>query len=109
MHEHEVDESGRVVRTIVTREPEWDADQRAWMLGLAMREAEECNRCGGDLTETLDYEKWNWVPQPPAVCLRCLALNKDQEKYAKHPERAGMIYHVAKVPRKQRKPRRRKG
>lgn len=94
---------------MVTRESDWDADARAWALGLALREADECQRCGGDLHETLDYDAWKWEPQPPAVCLRCLALTTDREKYAKHPERAGMIHLVAKKPRPPKKPKPKRG
>lgn len=78
------------------------------MLGLALREDSECGRCGGDLHETLDYG-WKWQPQPPLVCLRCLALAEDRRQYTKHPHRDGMIHRVVKTPRPQPKTRKRKG
>lgn len=81
----------------MTREPEWDADERAWMLGLSQREDAECGRCGGDLHETTDAETWRWDPQPPVVCLRCVALAAQEEAYKEHHERAGLIYQVRKV------------
>lgn len=71
-----------------------------------MREAAECNRCGGDLAETLDYD-FKWTPQPPLVCLRCVALDEDAKKHAKHPMQAGMIHQVAKTLRPKPKPRKR--
>lgn len=89
------------------REPEWDEQSRTWALALAMREAGECRRCGGDLAETLDYD-FKWVPEPPAVCLRCAALQDDEKKQAKHPQHAAMIHRVRKVPRPKPKPRRRR-
>lgn len=107
VHEHEYDETGRLIRTVVVRESEWDDDERAWMLGLALREDGECQRCGGDLHETLDYD-YKWEPQPPLVCLRCLALAGDRQQYAKHPDRAGMIHRVTKMTRPQPKNRKRR-
>ena len=108
VHEHIYDDqNGRLIRTVVTREPEWDADERAWMLGLAMREASECRRCGGDLAVTTDWA-WRWQPQPPIVCLRCLALHHDERAHKDHPQRPGMIHRVTKTPRPQPKKRNRK-
>jgi hypothetical protein len=46
VHEHEYDDQGRIVRTVVTREPEWDDDSRAEMLALAEYEAGMCSGCG---------------------------------------------------------------
>jgi len=44
-HTHHYDDEGRLVRTIVTREPEWDDVERAKMLDLADYEATLCG-CG---------------------------------------------------------------
>lgn len=100
VHDHEYDETGRLIRTVVTREPEWDEDQRLWMLGLTLREASECHRCGGSLHETTDYQ-WKWQPSPPTVCFRCVALAASAHEYDKHPQRAGLIHHVTKTQRPQ--------
>lgn len=91
----------------MTRESEWNDEERAWMLGLALREAAECRRCGGDLAETLDYA-WTWRPQPPLVCLRCVALQAAEQSSGKHPHAAAMIHRVEKAPRPQRKRKRRR-
>ena len=51
-----------MVRTIVTRDPEWDETERAWMLSLeAVRQreqAERCPACGGpkELCQSPDAE-----------------------------------------------------
>lgn len=104
-HEH-YDVAGNLTgRTVVTRHSDWGADGRAWALGLAAREAAECRKCGGDLNETTDYEAWRWLPQPPVVCLRCVALAEDERKHKDHVQRAGMIHRVAKAPRPKRKPK----
>lgn len=44
-HRHVYDEAGRLVRTTVTRESEWDDMERAKMLALADYEANLCD-CG---------------------------------------------------------------
>lgn len=77
------------------------------MLGLALREASECRRCGGDLGLTTDWQ-WKWVPQPPIVCLRCVALHVDEHDHRDHPQRSGMIHRVTKVPRPTPKKRKRR-
>jgi hypothetical protein len=105
IHEHEYDESGRLARTVVVREVEWDDEERGWLLALAEREAAECRRCGGDLIETT---KWSnrYVPQAPLVCLRCLALHQAEESHRKHPHAAGMIHRVERTERRGPKPTR---
>ena len=40
------------MRTVVTREVEWDDDERANMQALVLFEADRCDGCGGSLTET---------------------------------------------------------
>lgn len=44
-HEHVYDDAGRMVRTVVTRESEWDDTERAKMEGLALYESQIC-ACG---------------------------------------------------------------
>jgi hypothetical protein len=94
VHEHQY-EDGRLIRTVVTRESEWDEDERAWMLGLALREAAECHRCGGVLAETTDYD-FRWIPTPPTVCLKCVALRADEEAHsnADPPRHEGCPAHT---------------
>jgi hypothetical protein len=74
-------------------------------LGLALREAGECRRCGGDLAETTDYD-YSWKPAPPVVCLRCVALSASEKSHAEHTARAGMIHQVTKSVRPKPKPKR---
>jgi hypothetical protein len=106
-HEHFDPDGNLTGRTVVTVDSPWDETARAWALGLTMREAVECRRCSGDLSETTDYG-WQWVPSPPTVCLRCVALQAAESSYAKHPHRGAMSYRVTKRQRPQRKPKSRK-
>lgn len=46
VHEHEYDDAGRLVRTIVTRESEWDDAERAKALALTTYEQGICGGCG---------------------------------------------------------------
>lgn len=77
------------------------------MVGLAEREAAACQRCGGDLVETLDYD-FQWVPQPPLVCMRCVGLHVSQEAHAHDANSHSMIHLVTKRPRPTPKSRKRK-
>lgn len=45
VHAHEYDDAGRLVRTVVTRESEWDDLEREKMLALEQYESEICS-CG---------------------------------------------------------------
>lgn len=48
----EYDADGRVSGWVTVTEPEWDDEQRHWMIALAELEAEQCRDCGHSLTET---------------------------------------------------------
>lgn len=74
---YEHDESGRLVSS--TPEAEWDEEQQALMLALAVYRASRCEGCGGDLAETTSHEQWN-VP-PPMRCHRCTAIAIAQDAH----------------------------
>jgi hypothetical protein len=104
LHEH-YDPDGNLTGTTVVTVPGWTADDRAWALGLALRESAECPR-GHDLTESLDYDSWKWVPQPPAICFACAALEATVDKHKKDPHARSMLHSLHKVPRPKPKKRR---
>lgn len=83
------------------REPEWDSDERAWMLGLELREDAECRRCGGVLAETTSPD-FVWKAQLPIVCLKCAALRADEKAHQANHQSGAMIHRVTKQPRKPR-------
>jgi len=111
-------EGGVHVRTVVTRETEWDDQQQAWMLALAVYRAGLCHRCGGELDETasplLDPNNRDgthrYEPRPPKRCHRCTALmgsektyhatGKDGSYITPHP--GALIHQVEKVERRRR-------
>lgn len=96
LHEHYDAEGNLTGSTVVTR-PGWSDDDRAWALGLALREANQCPH-GHDLSESTDYD-YRWVPEPPIVCLACVALEAAAKANAKHPQHRAMLYRLNKRPR----------
>jgi hypothetical protein len=78
---HEYDDAGRLARSVATREPEWDAGQRGWMLALAEYRAGRCPDCRGELKQTLSIEDWD--VEPPIRCHRCTAIAEAASDHAK--------------------------
>lgn len=74
VHEHEYDDAGRLVRTIVTKEPEWDDEQRALMLALDQYERELCSGCGGHISSAFDPTVNRDVQSHEPRCLDCAAI-----------------------------------
>lgn len=46
-----------------------------------------------------------WQPQPPVVCLACVALENAGKKHEKDPRHRAMLHPLKKVPRPKRKRR----
>lgn len=62
-----------------TPETEWDAEQRGWMLALAVYRAGLCPLCGGPLDECGPKSKGMWTAPPPRRCYRVDAVALAQE------------------------------
>lgn len=97
LHEH-YDPDGNLTGSTIVTTPGWSDEDRAWALGLALRDANRCPGCGGDLHETLDYD-YRWVPEPPVKCLRCVGLHAASKGFEKDPDRRAILHTVKKVPR----------
>lgn len=83
-----------MIRSITTREAEWDDDSRAHVLALLEAEAQTC-RCGGWLPETTDPEnEGRYRARPPVRCHRCDALHTFMQSYEHDPAR--VIWPVEK-------------
>jgi hypothetical protein len=80
VHEYD-DDTGRLIRSTTTREPEWDDQQRGWMLALAHYRASHCPDCHGELRHTLTVEDWD--VDPPIRCHRCTAIAEAATRHAK--------------------------
>jgi hypothetical protein len=102
IHEH-YDPDGNLTGSTVI--PGWSDMDRAWALGLALREASQCPN-GHDLAESLDYE-FMWIPELPLVCLQCVSLENAIKAHEKDPRRRAMIHRLKKVHRP--KPKKRRG
>ena len=93
--------------TGTTLVPGWTDEDRAWALGLSLRESMLCPH-GHDLAESADYEAWRWDAADPLICWACVAQNSAIERSAKHPYHRSMLHAVHKRPRPKRpKPKRR--
>lgn len=115
----EYDEHDRPKKWVTTRESEWDEQEQAWMLALAVYEAGLCHRCQGELDETasaaLDPNNRDgthiYKPRPPTRCHRCTALMDSDKTYhavdkeghyiTPHPQ--ALIHHVEKIARPRRR------
>lgn len=93
-YEHDAD--GRLVSS--RAEPEWDEDERAWMLALGEYRASLCPcGCGHPMRDTISDERTGpkfHVP-PPARCRARDALIQAQDAF-KNPRAEAVLWHVAK-------------
>jgi hypothetical protein len=81
----------RGVTTTVT-EPEWDDEDRSWVLAWFEYEAQRCPGCGGHLPETTHPDnEAAYVTGPPHRCYRCTALQARQAQYAKDPNHGAQV------------------
>lgn len=80
--EHERDYVGRVVRTVTTREPEFDDEDRGWFLALALCRRLTCSGCGGWLPDTTRHDAAHYVADAPYSCGSCVAQGVVQRAYA---------------------------
>lgn len=91
------EETGRLVESVTTRESEWDDEQQTWMLALHLLEADTCDGCGGQLSETTSPEMEDrYVPDPPVRCHKCTALHigADQHKDSRHRQALRFTAHA---------------
>lgn len=83
MTEYEYDDAGRLVRSVTATEPEWDEQERAWMLALASYEAALCPNCGRPVSVCSDPNSENlWRSDAPTRCFAATAVLRSQERYS---------------------------
>lgn len=71
---HHRDRRGRVVRSVTTREVEWDPEQRALVLALELYESLVHSQCGHYLPESTAAEADGaYDVEPPTRCHACTA------------------------------------
>ena len=82
------------VRSVHTREVEWDQDQQALILALAEYRAETCDQCGGYLPETtLKANEGHYEAVGPFMCHSCEALGRAKAAKAE-ARRKNPIYNM---------------
>lgn len=86
MHDHEHDEDGQLVRTVVRRESEWDDDEVSWMLALALYRAQLCPS-GHWTPESTDPANEGRYRGRAIRCHACnaTAIKADAAKESPHP------------------------
>ena len=102
---HEHDDAGRVVRTVVTTEAEWDTDSYELVAALADVEADECPGCGQALSETTAWEydpdnprrTGEWRSAPPHRCQGCSAISRQSEQHKDAPHARALRFPVRLV------------
>lgn len=83
---YEYDDSGKLLRSVTTVEPEWDEDERAWAIALLELDADTCPGCGGMLTDTTAPDaEGKYVASAPTRCHKCTAISVAQSSYHDNP------------------------
>ncbi|MFC5112634.1 hypothetical protein ACFPN7_01585 [Amycolatopsis halotolerans] len=91
--EYEYNKSGRLVRSVTTRSPEWTNEDRSLVKAFLEYEALTCRGCGGFIPETTDPgNEGKYEADLPHRCHRCDALGKQQEAYADAPQRSALMF-----------------
>lgn len=92
---HEYDLAGRLVRSVVTVEVEWDDEAREWALALAAYEADLCPGCRQPLAETtLAENEERYVALPAIRCHRCTASSQAMDRDAEKPHASALLVPI---------------
>lgn len=86
IHEYAGD---RLVRSVTRREPEWDDEERAWMLALLLYKANVHTECGHYLPDsTAPDADEGYEVDLPIRCHACTARAQALKRYedSRHPE-----------------------
>ena len=75
------DRDGRQVGEKRTPEPEFNAEDRAWLEALALLEADECPNCRMPLSESTDPDGPRYEVPRPDLCRSCLSVHDRVDQY----------------------------
>lgn len=82
------------VQTMVA-EPEWDEDERAHMIALAMWEDSRCPLCGGPVEDCQSPEaERRFAGTPPVRCHRTDAIIRYQDKAGEYPRPRALLWRA---------------
>lgn len=82
-HTHYDAEGNTTGVTVVTREPEWDDEQRSLALARIDYQNGIHGPCGTHLAKALDHTVQRVVEQERFVCLDCEAIEQTRDRYHK--------------------------
>lgn len=92
------DLDGLLVQSTSQAEPEWDDDERGWMLALIEHRRTTCSGCGHPLDESMDpANEGRYIVPPPHRCHACTALQIAYERDTKAPNKIA-LRHAAHLP-----------
>ena len=84
----------RVTSVKVTREVEWDDEQRAWALALQVYES-QLGPCGHYLPRTAAADaEGRYVVPAPDRCHACTAIREQLEQYRDNPHPEALLFHA---------------
>ena len=76
-----------LVRSVTTREVEWDEEQQAWMLALAIYRRDQCGKCGSYLPESTAFDMDDaYEAVGPFLCGGCQAVGRAYDTHIKETE-----------------------
>lgn len=78
---------------VTTVEPEWDDEERDYMLALAAWEDTRCPLCGGDAEDCQSPEaEARFQGVPPTRCHRTDAIIRYQDKAGDYPRSRALLW-----------------
>lgn len=90
--EHEYD-GDRLIRTVTCREPEWDEEERAWMLAWLTYDANVHEACGHYLPDSTALEGDEGYEVPEAIrCHACTARVQAFARYSESPAPEALLF-----------------
>lgn len=102
-HTHEYDDAGRLVRTVVEREPEWDGESYALMAALAEVEHTACSGCGEPLEESMSPDadpdnREGTHRYEVGAPYRCFACDARERKVREFADAGGQVTQALRWP-----------
>ena len=93
VHEHEHDQAGRIVRTVVRREPEWDDEERGWAQAWLLYRQNVHTACGHYLPDSTAADAEDgYVVDDPIRCHACTARSAAYKRYQESPEADALLF-----------------
>ncbi|MEV0382424.1 hypothetical protein [Nonomuraea sp. NPDC050643] len=89
----EYDEAGRLVREVVTHDPEWTEEDLGYAKAHHRNELDKCPGCGLPLSETTNPDnEGRYEAPPPMRCHACTPLEHRKSEYTESPP--GLLFRV---------------